>query len=138
LFDFKVPLVHAMVYRADERRPVVRTVMKVIREVVAGERALREGRAAVEVDALETPSVAMDMGLAPSAVLELRHLRYFCAVAEAGSFGRAAEQLGLTQPALSRQVADLERVVAIPLLERVARGVSTSAAGASFNRSARR
>jgi DNA-binding transcriptional LysR family regulator len=71
-------------------------------------------------------------------VLELRHLRYFCAVVDAGSFGRAAEQLELTQPALSRQVADLETVVAIPLLERAARGVSATPAGDAFMRSARR
>jgi DNA-binding transcriptional LysR family regulator len=137
--DFKVTLPHAMVYRADERRPVVRTVINVIRETVTEERAVRDGHIAVEVGASQMTSVAMEIDrVAPSAVLELRHLRYFCAVADAGSFGRAAEQLGLTQPALSRQVADLERVVAIPLLERVARGVSPSAAGASFNRSARR
>ena len=76
--------------------------------------------------------------MSPSQVLELRHLRYFCAVADAGSFGRAAEQLGLTQPALSRQVADLERVVAVPLLERAARGVSVTPAGDAFSRRARR
>jgi DNA-binding transcriptional LysR family regulator len=74
----------------------------------------------------------------PSAALELRHLRYFCAVAEAGSFGRAAEQLELTQPALSRQVADLERVVGVSLLDRASRGVSATPAGESFVRSANR
>ena len=137
--DFKLPVPHALVWRTDERRPVVFTVMDEIASLVAEERAAREGREQptnglpAERSTLEEPG-----RIAPSAVLEIRHLRYYCSVVEAGSFGRAAEQLGLTQPALSRQVADLERVVAVPLLERAARGVSTTPAGESFSRSARR
>lgn len=140
LDEFRVPMPHALVRRADERRPVVSTVMEVMRTVMMEERAARDGKDLPQPPASPesiTTNVTTGM-LAPSATLELRHLRYFCAVAEAGSFGRAAEQLALTQPALSRQVADLERVVGVPLLDRAARGVSATPAGESFVRSAGR
>jgi DNA-binding transcriptional LysR family regulator len=138
ILDFQVPLAQALVWRADERRPVIRTVMNVARDVAAEERARRDGRATVRSPAPTLSTLTEKDRVAPSNVLELRHLRYFCAVSEAGSFGRAAEQLGLTQPTLSRQVADLEGVVAIPLLERITRGVSATPAGDAFMRSARR
>lgn len=138
LVDFRLPLAHALLRRADERRPVVGTVMNVARELMLEERAVRDGRSTGRSPTPVRSREAMPDRIAASQVLELRHLRYFCAVVEAGSFGRAAEQLGLTQPALSRQVADLERVVTIPLLERASRGVSATPAGASFMRSARR
>jgi LysR family transcriptional regulator, benzoate and cis,cis-muconate-responsive activator of ben and cat genes len=96
------------------------------------------GEETLEHERSSAQRAARGVGMLPSEALELRHLRYFCAVVDAGSFGRAAEQLGLTQPALSRQVADLERVVAIPLLERAARGVSVTPAGDAFSRRARR
>jgi DNA-binding transcriptional LysR family regulator len=138
--DFRLPLPHALVRRADERRPVVFTVSNVIRTVLQEQRAERDGRHPVVSARPSHPVIAHERteGIPASAALELRHLRYFCAVAEAGSFGRAAEQLDLTQPALSRQVADLERVVGVSLLERVPRGVSATAAGESFARSASR
>jgi DNA-binding transcriptional LysR family regulator len=137
--DVRIPLPHAIVWRADERRPVVRTVIDIVREEMRAERAAREGRAAAARHNGTVPAMpAPKDPVPPSATLELRHLRYFCAVAGAGSFGRAAEHLGLTQPALSRQVADLERVAATPLLERTARGVATTPAGETLARGAQR
>jgi DNA-binding transcriptional LysR family regulator len=51
--------------------------------------------------------------------LELRHLLALVAVAEAGTFSRAAEQLGYTQSAVSQQIGALERIVGMPLFERL-------------------
>jgi DNA-binding transcriptional LysR family regulator len=62
--------------------------------------------------------------------IELRHLRYFAAVAEAGQVSRAAESLYMTQPALSQALQHLEREVGIELLVRHNHGVALSPAGA--------
>jgi DNA-binding transcriptional LysR family regulator len=140
LVDLQLPLPHAITRRADERRPVVFNVMDVVRDLLREERAARDGRdlPRAAVPDVDTATVATASAVNPSAAIELRHLRHFRAVVDAGSFGRAAEQLGATQPALSRQVAYLERVVGVPLLERAARGVTVTPAGESFVRSARR
>jgi DNA-binding transcriptional LysR family regulator len=64
--------------------------------------------------------------------MELRHLRYFVAVAEFGSFSRAAEKLFIAQPPLSTQIRQLEDEVGVPLLVRHPRGVRLTAAGQTF------
>ncbi len=69
--------------------------------------------------------------------LELRHLRYFAAVAAHGSFSRAAHNLHLTQPALSRQVKDLEEELGVPLLLRGKNTVTLTEAGELFYEEAR-
>ncbi|HEY1944456.1 MAG TPA: LysR family transcriptional regulator [Roseiarcus sp.] len=70
--------------------------------------------------------------------MELRHLRYFVAVAEAGSLTLAAEQrLHTAQPSLSRQIRDLEYEVGAQLLTRSARGVEVTPAGQAFLEHAR-
>jgi LysR family hca operon transcriptional activator len=65
--------------------------------------------------------------------MELRHLRYFVAVAEEGSLTVAAEKrLHTAQPSLSRQIRDLEYEVGVPLLTRSVHGVELTAGGRAF------
>lgn len=64
--------------------------------------------------------------------MELRHLRYFVAVAEAKSFRRAAEQLHIAQPPLSLQIRQLEQEIGARLLERSKRHVALTEAGVAF------
>lgn len=64
--------------------------------------------------------------------MELRHLRYFVAVAEALSFTRAAQALRTAQPSLSQQIRDLEYEIGTPLLKRDKRNVALTPAGKVF------
>src|SRR4051794_29315339 len=69
--------------------------------------------------------------------MEIRHLRYFIAVAEERSVTRAAERLWLAQPGLSRQIRDLEQELGTQLFERHARGVELTEVGNLFLERAR-
>lgn len=69
--------------------------------------------------------------------MELRHLRYFVGVAEEENVSRAALQLHVSQPALSRQIRDLEEELGFLLLTRSARSVQLTEAGRAFLHEAR-
>lgn len=69
--------------------------------------------------------------------MELRHLRYFTTVADAQNVTRAAARLHLAQPALSRQLTDLENEIGVKLMERGRHGVRLTPAGREFHRRAR-
>ena len=66
----------------------------------------------------------------PPLAIELRHLRYFVALADAGSFTRAAERMLIAQPTLSQQIRRLEEIVGTPLVQRRREGVRLTKAGA--------
>ena len=70
--------------------------------------------------------------------MELRHLRYFVVVGEEQHYGRASHRLRVAQPALSRQIQDLEEEVGFKLFDRLPRGVKLSVAGKLFLEDARR
>jgi LysR family hca operon transcriptional activator len=69
--------------------------------------------------------------------MELRHLRYFVVVADAGSLRVAAQKLNTSQPSLGRQIRDLEDEVGAQLLTRSARGIELTPAGRAFLEHAR-
>jgi DNA-binding transcriptional LysR family regulator len=70
--------------------------------------------------------------------MELRHMRYFVAVAEEKNFTRAAARLHLAQPSLSRQVRDLENELGVSLLRRGKGGLTLTAAGKEYLAQARK
>src|ERR1700739_4483683 len=64
--------------------------------------------------------------------MELHQLRYFCAVADSGSFSRAAEHSHVSQPSLSQQILKLEAELGARLFDRLGRSVRLTDAGKSF------
>lgn len=69
--------------------------------------------------------------------LEIRHLRYFLAVAEAGSFSRAADRLGISQPSVSQQMRDLEAGLRVSLFQRRGKRILLTSTGLIFQEHAR-
>ncbi len=119
-------------WRRGKQRPVVRTVL----EAVLAE-ARRHPAQCVAPDVRLPPETApgarrpQPAGYLPPG-LEVRHLRALLEVAATQTIGRAAKHLGVTQPAVSRQLRELEDMLALPLLERSPRGAALAPAGASL------
>jgi DNA-binding transcriptional LysR family regulator len=119
---FHATLPTVRIWRRAESRPVVLTVLdqlKGFKEDKGGDSASRR------------PSMDFQPEVVPPR-LELRHLRSFLAVVEHGSLGRAAEIVGVTQPALSRQMRELEYDVGVALFSRESRGMEITPAGETF------
>jgi DNA-binding transcriptional LysR family regulator len=130
--NFGVPVPISLMHRANETQPHILEVARRIREV-----------AAVEFPAMR-PLGAFDQILdstfpAPvrNGELELRDLRYFAAVVEERGIGRAALRLGLTQPALSRQIRAVEQGIGVSLVARATRGIIPTVAGKTLYAAAR-
>src|SRR6266480_2619486 len=69
--------------------------------------------------------------------LDIRRLRYFLAVAEAGNFSRAADRLGISQPSVSQQMRDLEADLRVPLFQRRGKRILLTPRGLIFQEHAR-
>src|SRR5213079_1761336 len=69
--------------------------------------------------------------------VEIRHLRYFLAVARAGSFSRAADRLEISQPSISQQMRDLETALRVLLFQRRGKRILLTSAGLIFQEHAR-
>ena len=84
------------------------------------------GRNRAQTESVPQPAAA---GAGAPQALELRHPGYFVALADAGSFTRAAEKIFIAQPTLSQQIGRLEEIVGTPLLHRRREGLRLTPAG---------
>ena len=132
------------IWRRGERRPVVGTVLQRVMDLGRANSGAHAGASTplaptVASLPLPRPARARRPRFAPGTIpsgLGLAQLRALVAVAATQTIGRAAKQLGVTQPALSRRLTSLEDAVGIPLFERSARGVTLTAAGHSLTEDA--
>jgi DNA-binding transcriptional LysR family regulator len=111
---------------AQSKHPVYATPSKL---AVSGDRPLGENRRTDRKRGQAEPVGLPGPSGAPQAI-ELRHLRYFVGLADAGSFTHAAERMFITQPTLSQQIRRLEEILGAPLLQRRHDGLRLTPAGA--------
>lgn len=123
--DLAIPLRYVYMHRRGDTRPAVRSILTSIRRSAERDASRRSIECPLPRAVADCPAVP--------ARLELRHFRYFAAIVQHESIGRAAEALELTQPALSRQLRTLETEVGVELLTRTARGVVPTLAGESLH-----
>src|SRR5438034_8242297 len=126
LTDFQMPLRTIRIWRRADKRPVTQTVLRELRHFQ------EEPVQTADADSADPANQAARHAEFVPARFDLRHLRSFRAVAKYGSLGRAAAVMKVTQPALSRQMRELEYDVSVQLLERGTRGMELTAAGEVF------
>ena len=129
-FGFPVPV--TLIHRAKESQPHILEVARRIREVAAAEYPQMSRFRAYQHPPEPVPTKSHGNGR-----VELRDLRYFAAVVEERGIGRAAIRLGLTQPALSRQIRSMEQEIGVSLVARATRGIIPTVAGKSLYSAAR-
>ena len=120
--DLHVPLANAAIWREDDRRSLLHLVLDALKRYRDALRGRSRARAATRAAAAAAPPTV------PVAVT-LRHLKACAALHGGESFGQAAARLGITQPALSRQIKDLEREVGVTLVDRSAQGIRITPGG---------
>jgi DNA-binding transcriptional LysR family regulator len=125
LNDFELHFPVALVTRKGRVRPVVKTVLRRIRELAA----IDHPEAYVPSPYAQPIASSTRSALPRYNKLEVRDLRYFVATVEEKTIGRAAARVGITQPALSRQLTELEADLGVDLLTRSPRGVKPTHAG---------
>lgn len=127
-------LVGVVSWRKHDRRPVLRTTIEAVLEA-ARKHPNSRVRAAPALPSVSLQRASGKLrrphGTLPPAI-EVRHLRAMLAVAATQTIGRAAERLGITQPALSRQLGELEHASGLSLMDRSARGVQLTPAGTAL------
>jgi DNA-binding transcriptional LysR family regulator len=123
----RVPLANSAIWRAEDQSDVLRLVLESLRRFRDGQRGRKRTSGSSRKPARPPgPPAPIPVGL------ELRHLRACAELHGGASFGQAATALGLTQPALSKQITDLEHEVGVSICVRAARGVSLTPAGESL------
>jgi DNA-binding transcriptional LysR family regulator len=119
--ELKIPFHLALMSQSGEERGHVQRVMEAFRRVrddlgfdqaVSGEYSGRVRRRPTSFDSID-----------------LRQLRYYATVVDSGGFARGAAKLGITQPALSRQIKNLEAGIGVQLVKRVPRGIRLTPSG---------
>lgn len=125
--DFGFPIPVTLIHRASESSPHILEVAQRIREVASAEFPSMRPFSSYHPSATSPQPAASGDGH-----VEIRDLRYFAAVVEERGIGRAAIRLGLTQPALSRQIRSMETDIGVSLVARATRGVIPTIAGKSL------
>ena len=132
LEGLRIPVPLGAAWKRNERRPAVRHVIELIVEFARkNSRSLVRDAPVLPVATPMRANRRRKSGTTP-VELEIRHLVALLEVAAMQSIGRAADRLGVTQSALSRQLQELEHALGFALLHRGARGVSLTAGGTAL------